>query len=45
MIGDSNMFSSLDDEAIGYNDITFGDNSKGEVKGLGKITLSNDHSL
>jgi hypothetical protein len=45
MIGDSNMFSSLDDEAIGYNDIIFGDNSKGEEKGLDKIAISNDHSL
>jgi hypothetical protein len=45
MTGDSNMFFSLDGEAIGYNNITFGDNSKGEVKGLGKIAISNDHSL
>jgi hypothetical protein len=45
MTGESNMFSSLDENTIGYNDIIFCDNSKGEVKGLGKIAISNDHSL
>jgi transposase InsO family protein len=45
MAGDSNMISSLDDKAIGYNNTTFDDNSKGEAKGLGKIAISNDHSL
>jgi hypothetical protein len=45
MTSDSNIFSSLDGEAIGYHYITFGDNRKGEVKGLGKIAISNDHSL
>jgi hypothetical protein len=44
MTSDSNMFSSLDDKAIGYSNITFGDNGKGEVKGLGKTSISNDHS-
>jgi hypothetical protein len=45
MTGESNMFSSLNEDAIGYNNITFGDNSKGEVKGLGKISISNDYPL
>jgi hypothetical protein len=45
MTGESNIFSSLDKNTIGYNDIIFGDNSKGEVKELGKIAISNDHSL
>jgi hypothetical protein len=45
MTSGSNMFSSLEDEAIGYNNTTFGGNSKGKVKGLGKIAISNDHSL
>ena len=25
--------------------VTFGDNRKGKVKGLGKIAISNDHSI
>ena len=29
----------------GYDSITFGDNGKGKVKGLGKITISNDMSI
>jgi hypothetical protein len=28
-----------------YDSITFGDNHKGKVKGLGKIAISNDHSI
>jgi hypothetical protein len=28
-----------------YDIITFGDNRKGKVKGLGKIAISNDHSI
>jgi hypothetical protein len=44
MTGESNMFSSLDENTIGYNDIIFDDNSKGEVKGMGKIAIPNDHS-
>jgi hypothetical protein len=27
------------------DNITFGDNSKGKVEGLGKIVISNDHSM
>jgi hypothetical protein len=45
MTGESNMFSSIDDDGAGYENITFGDNGKGEVKGLGKIAISNDLSL
>jgi hypothetical protein len=29
----------------GYDSITFGDNGKGKVKGLGKIAISNDLSI
>ena len=29
----------------GYDSITFSDNGKGKVKGLGKITISNDMSI
>jgi hypothetical protein len=45
MTGEAKMFTTLDDEAAGYDNIMFGDNGKGEVKGLGKIAISNDYSL
>ena len=45
MTVDPKMFSSLDDDVVGYSDIIFGDNSRGNVEGVGKITISNDHSL
>ena len=41
MTSDPRMFTSLD----GQERITFGDNSKGKVKGLGKVVISNDHSI
>jgi transposase InsO family protein len=45
MTSDPRMFTSLD-ENVGDNErITFGDNSKGKVQGLGKVAISNDHSL
>ena len=45
MTGDPRMFTSLDEEVDGQERITFGDNSKGKVKGLGKVSISNDHSI
>jgi hypothetical protein len=45
MTGDSRMFTSLEENEECHEKITFGDNSKGKVKGLGKIAISNDHSL
>ena len=36
MTGDPRMFTSLDEEVDGQERITFGDNSKGKVKGLAK---------
>ena len=39
------MFSSLDENVVGYSDIIFGDNSRGKVKGVGTIPISSDHSL
>ena len=39
--GDPGMFTSLDEEIDGQERITFGDNSKGKVQGLGKVTISN----
>ena len=45
MTDDPRMFTSLDEEVDGQERITFGDNSKGKVKGLGKVAISNDHSI
>jgi hypothetical protein len=39
------MFASLEENEECHEKITFVDNSKGKVKGLGKIAISNDHSL
>jgi hypothetical protein len=45
MTGDPHMFASLEENEEYQEKITFGDNLKGKVKGLGKIAISNDHSL
>ena len=40
------MFNSIDTSGKDdYERITFGDNGKGKVKGLGKIAVSNDMSI
>ena len=44
MTGDPRMFTSLNEEVDGQERIIFGDNSKGKVQGLGKVTILNDHS-
>jgi transposase InsO family protein len=46
MIGDLRMFNSIkSNDSDSVQSITFGDNSKGQVKGLGKIAISNDLSI
>jgi hypothetical protein len=46
MTGDMRMFTEMSEECCStYDSITFGDNRKGKVKGLGKIAISNDHSI
>jgi hypothetical protein len=46
MTGDARMFNLIDANGNdGYDSITFGDNDKGKVKGLGKIVISNDLSI
>ena len=46
MIGDSRMFNSIStNDSTGVDSITFGDNDKGKVKGLGMILISNDLSI
>jgi len=39
------MFTSLNEDVDNQEKITFGDNSKGKVKGLRKIAISNDNSI
>ena len=41
MTGDPRMFTSLNQEVDGQERITFGDNSKAKVQGLGKVAISN----
>jgi hypothetical protein len=46
MIGDARIFNSINtNDSNGYDSIIFDDNGKGKVKGLGKITISNDMSI
>jgi hypothetical protein len=46
MTGDARMFNSINTNGNhGYDSITFGDNGKGKVKGLGKIVIFNDMSI
>jgi hypothetical protein len=42
MTGNRRLFTSIDNEGLECDKITFGDNNKGRVKGLGKIAISND---
>jgi hypothetical protein len=45
MTRNGRMLTSIDDEGLECDKINFGDNSKGKVKGLGKIAISNDLSI
>ena len=45
MTEDPWMFTSLDEDVDNQEKIIFGDNSKGKVKGLGKVAISNDNSI
>jgi hypothetical protein len=46
MTGDMRLFTQMSEECCStYDTITFGDNRKGKVKGLGKIAILNDHSI
>ena len=46
MIGDARIFNSINTSGNDeFDSITFGDNGKGKVKGLGKIAISNDMSI
>jgi hypothetical protein len=44
--GDMRMFTQMCEKGwLNYDSITFEDNHKGKVKYLGKIAISNDHSI
>jgi hypothetical protein len=45
MTGEKDLFTSLELHDIHKETIVFGENSKGDVIGLGKIALSNDNSI
>ena len=46
MTNDLRMFNSINaNDSNRVDSITFGDNGKGKVKGLGKIAISNDMSI
>jgi hypothetical protein len=46
MTGDVRMFNSINtNDSNSHDSIIFGDNGKGNVKGHGKITISNDTSI
>jgi hypothetical protein len=45
MTGQVKMFSSLVDDVGDHEQVSFGDNSKGRISGLGEISLTNDLSF
>ena len=45
MTGEKNLFTSIEYDNIPKKTIVFGDNSNGEVIGLGKIALTHDNSI
>jgi hypothetical protein len=45
MTSNPRMFTSLNEDIDEQDKITFGDNSKGKVQGLGKVAISNDLSI
>ena len=45
MTGYINMFTSLDEDVGDHEHVTFGDNSKGKVVGLGKVAITKDLSI
>ena len=45
MTGYVKMFTSLDEEVGDHEHVTFGDNSKEKVVGLGKVAISKDLSV
>jgi hypothetical protein len=44
MTEESTMFSSFNEDGD-REKVTFGDNSKGKIRGLGKVAVTNDLSI
>jgi hypothetical protein len=45
MTGERKIFSHLDEDISDFDNITFGDDSKGGVKGIGEVPISKDYNL
>jgi hypothetical protein len=45
MTGERKIFSHLDEDISDFDNITFGDDSKGVVKGIGEVPISKDYNL
>jgi hypothetical protein len=45
MTGEKKMFTSYVKNKDSQDSIIFGDGNQGKVKGLGKIAISNEHSI
>ena len=45
MTGEKKIFSNLDEDVSDFDKITFGDDSKGGVKGIGDIPISKDYNI
>jgi hypothetical protein len=45
MTGERQMFSHLDEDISDFDNITFGDDSKGSVKGICEVPISKDYNL
>jgi hypothetical protein len=45
MTGEKKMFTSYVKNKDSYDTIIFGDGNQGKVKGIGKITITTEHSI
>jgi hypothetical protein len=45
MTGERKIFSHLDEDISDFDNITFGDDRKGGVKGIGEVAISKDYNL
>jgi hypothetical protein len=45
LTGERKIFSHLDEDISDFDNITFGDDSKGGVKGIGEVPISKDYNL
>jgi hypothetical protein len=45
MTGKRKIFSHLDEDISDFDNITFGDDSKGGVKGIGEVPISENYNL